>query len=77
MSIIAASYFEDFVNDIGLWSALVRKHEELFGWALPFYDLSDYDKDYLNPQDFEFFLRYYNPGDFREILPNLTLLPEE
>ncbi len=28
-------------------------------------------------ENFDFFLRYYNPGDFREVLPHLSLLPEE
>lgn len=55
-AIIVTCHFEDFISQIGLWPALVRKHEELYGQPLPFYDSEDYDRDYLNPQDFAYLL---------------------
>lgn len=55
-SVALVSHFEDFINELGLWSAFVRKQKELYGWYLPFYDLSGYDEDYHNVQDYAFLL---------------------
>ncbi|MCB9356847.1 MAG: DUF3843 family protein [Lewinellaceae bacterium] len=56
LAILITCYFEDFVNDIGLWRALTRKYTELHGYALPFYELSEYDPEYLNPEDFAYLI---------------------
>lgn len=32
------AYFEDRVNDIGFWDALVSLHKRKFGKRLPFFD---------------------------------------
>jgi hypothetical protein len=56
MAIIITCHFEDFISEIGLWRAVVRKHEDLYGKPLPFYDPEDYDPEYLNPQDFAYLI---------------------
>lgn len=52
LSVILTCHFEDFVNEIGLWAALRRKNEQLYGRPIPIFELDGYDSDYLNPQDF-------------------------
>ncbi len=56
LAVILTSHFEDFVNEIGLWAALRRKNEQLYGRPIPFFDLADYDPEYLNPQDFQYLI---------------------
>jgi hypothetical protein len=51
LACVIVSYYEDFINEIGIWSAFVNHNKESFGYYLPFYDLSDYDPDYINLQD--------------------------
>lgn len=46
--------FEDFINEIGLWQVFIQYNQQQFSYYLPFYDLSDYDPDYLNPVDFSY-----------------------
>jgi hypothetical protein len=53
------SYFEDYINDIGIWRAYIETNEALYGYALPFYDLSEYDKDYINFEDIAFLIWHY------------------
>ncbi len=52
MAVILTCHFEDFINEIGLWRTLVQKYREWDGEYLPFYDLEDYDPEYLNRDDF-------------------------
>lgn len=59
VSVAVVSHFEDFINELGLWSAFVRKQKELYGWYLPFYDLSEYDPEYLNAEDYAFLLWHF------------------
>ncbi len=54
LAIVLTCHFEDFINDIGLWKAFVRGNRKLYGRTLPFYDLEDYDPEYLTPQDFAY-----------------------
>lgn len=42
MAILITCHFEDFINNIGLWKALTRKHRELCGYAIPFYDPEEF-----------------------------------
>lgn len=58
-SVALVSHFEDFINELGLWSAFVRKQKELYGWYLPFYDLSEYDEEYINQEDYGFLLWHF------------------
>lgn len=50
-AILVAAWYEDFINEAGLWKAFTGRHEEVTGRALPFWDLEDYDLEYLNWQD--------------------------
>lgn len=59
LAIIVTSYFEDFINEIGIWDAFTRRNRKLYGYYLPFYDMRDYDPEYLNPQDFSFLVWYF------------------
>ncbi len=49
-------YFEDFTSEIGIWSAFVQHNQTLYGYPLPFYDLVDYDTDYINEADLAFLI---------------------
>lgn len=70
LAVLCTSYFEDFINDIGLWRALVRKHQELYGYPVPFYHEEAYDPEYLNPQDFAYLI-WHHLGK----MANKTLAP--
>lgn len=56
LSVLVVSYFEDFINEIGIWAAFRSINRELFGYPIPFYDLSDYDEEFLNPEDIAFLI---------------------
>lgn len=56
LAVVLTCHFEDFVSDIGIWRAVVRKQEELFGRPVPFFDLDGYDPEYLNVQDFAYLI---------------------
>ena len=49
-------YFEDFTSEIGIWSAFVQHNQTIYGYPLPFYDLADYDTDYINEADLAFLI---------------------
>ena len=53
------SYFEDFINEIGIWKAFIDTNKQLYGYYLPFYDLSEYDKTYINVEDIAFLIWHY------------------
>lgn len=59
MAILLTCHFEDFISNIGLWDAFRGKNKELYGRFLPFYELEDYDPDYLNPEDFAYLLWHH------------------
>ncbi|MBK9449471.1 MAG: DUF3843 family protein [Bacteroidetes bacterium] len=50
-SVWIAAWYEDFINEAGLWKAFTDRHQAVSGRALPFWDLDDYDAEYLNWQD--------------------------
>ncbi|MES2734278.1 MAG: DUF3843 family protein [Bacteroidota bacterium] len=64
LACILVSYYEDFISEIGIWKGFIDTNQELYGTYLPFYNLTDYDPDYLNRQDFAYlvwhFLTKYN-----------------
>jgi len=68
LSIVLTCHFEDFANEIGLWRALTEKHQELYGYALPFYDLENYDPEYLNPQDFAYLIWHHLEKTSKKII---------
>ena len=53
------SYFEDFIVEIGIWQTFIETNKELYGYCLPFYDLSDYDETYINVEDIAFLIWHY------------------
>jgi len=57
-------YFEDFTSEIGIWSAFVKYNQSLYGYPLPFYDLTDYDTDYLNQPDLAFLVWKFMANHF-------------
>ncbi len=70
LAIVLTCHFEDFINDIGLWKAFVRGNQDLYNRPLPFYDLEGYDPEYLNPQDFAYFIWHFlSKAAHKSILP--------
>ena len=59
LAIILVSYFEDQVNQIGLWQAVVDQFRAEFGYSVPFFDLEDYEDGELNWQDLAFLIWYF------------------
>ena len=53
------SYFEDYIVEIGIWKAFIDTNKELYGYALPFYDLSNYDETYINVEDIAFLIWHF------------------
>lgn len=49
-------YFEDVISNFGIWNCFVRKHKEMYGKVLPFYDINEaeYCYDDINPEDVYF-----------------------
>lgn len=70
ISLTVAAYFEDVISYTGLWQTFIRKHKEMYGKYLPFYDTNDknYYDDEVNPQDVAFLvwsvLQKENEGAF-------------
>ena len=54
------SYFEDYINEIGIWRSYIDYNKELYGYFLPFYDLSDYDETDSNIEDSAFLIWHYS-----------------
>jgi hypothetical protein len=44
LAIILTSYFEDYINEIGIWDYFVQKNQELYGWSVPFF-LTDIERE--------------------------------
>lgn len=53
------SYLEDYVNEIGIWTAFVETNEDLYGYPVPFYNVLGYDKADINHQDVAFLIWHY------------------
>ena len=53
------SYFEDYIVEIGIWRTFIETNKELYGYCLPFYDLSEYDETYINVEDIAFLIWHY------------------
>ena len=56
LAITLVAYFEDYINDIGIWKAFIETNKSLYGYALPFYDLSEYDEEYINAVDLAYLI---------------------
>ncbi len=58
MALTVTAYFEDVISDIGLWKAFTKRHREMYGKPLPFYEVNEelYVHDEINPQDVSFLI---------------------
>ncbi|MGB3342451.1 MAG: DUF3843 family protein [Aequorivita sp.] len=59
LSCFLASYFEDIISQTNVWGSFVKKHRELYGKNLPFYELDDYYEEEINLQDIVFLIWYF------------------
>jgi hypothetical protein len=59
LAISLVAYFEDFINEIGIWKAFIDTNKSLYSYSLPFYDLSEYDTEYLNIEDFAYLIYHF------------------
>ncbi|MFN0174069.1 MAG: DUF3843 family protein [Saprospiraceae bacterium] len=59
LAVVLSSWFEDYANEIGIWSTFVRKNKDLFGYQLPFFSLENYNEEDLNPEDIVYLLWHY------------------
>jgi hypothetical protein len=59
LSCFLVSYFEDIVSGTNLFVSFVKKHEELYGKKLPFFDQKDYFEDEANEADVAFLIWYF------------------
>jgi len=70
---VLGSYFEDFISEIGIWPAFVRHNQSLYGYPIPFYDLAEYDTNYINKADLAFLIWKYT-ADYN---PDSTGAPDQ
>lgn len=61
LSVVIASYIEDFASEIGIWKAFTDYNKEKFGYALPFFDIEneEYFENDFNPQDIAYIAWHY------------------
>jgi len=71
LAVILASYFEDYAAEVGFWKAFTDTHHERFGRYLPFYDLTEYDPEYLNIQDIQYLIWHF----VSKLCPNYVFDP--
>ncbi len=74
MALQLTAYFEDVVSDLGLWKAFVRKHKELYGKYLPFYELGK--EEYYADEVHEVDIRYLIWSHMMEIKVGTFINPE-
>lgn len=83
------SYFEDVVNEIGIWNALRKWHLKLYGKKNPLIaiDEEEYNDHEINPEDIQFIIytslvTFFNESDelktfISPVSQNLLLLSED
>ncbi len=80
LSLFLTNYFEDYVSDIGIWQAFTKRNKELYDVFVPFYNMNDYEEDYINYQDLAFliwyFMNYHNDRLFAPDMFEIILLAE-
>ncbi len=59
LACMLVSYLEDFTCEIGIWRAFIEHNKELYGYYLPFYELTDYDPEYLNVEDIAYIIWHF------------------
>jgi len=57
IALSVAAYFEDIISKFGLWNGFTRKHYQMYGKYLPFYELSgSYLPEEINIEDVMFLI---------------------
>lgn len=74
LTIVLTRHFEDFINEIGIWEAVRKKNEHFYGKILPFYDLSEYDSEYLNPEDFSYLAWHTLSDNSKKVIDPLNII---
>ena len=75
IALSVAAYFEDIISEFGLWQGFTRKHYQMYGKYLPFYELTDfYDPEYVNVEDIMFLI--WSILQKEKIETNVVLNPE-
>lgn len=59
LAVVLVSWFEDYANEIGLWSAFTRKNKELYGYRLPFFNADNGDDGEMNTAGIAYLLWHY------------------
>ncbi len=59
LACVLTCWFEDLVSDFGLWNAFIRKHYEMYGMYIPFYETDEYYDGEINPQDIAFLIWHF------------------
>lgn len=57
--IFLTSYLEDIISGSNIWNSFIKKHQELYGKPLPFYDDKDYVEGEVNLSDVKFLTWYF------------------
>jgi len=73
LAIFLVSYFEDIISETRIFSSFVKKHQELYGTELPFYDTSEYYEDEINIQDVKFLIWYF----LNTLIDNVLIYPTQ
>ncbi len=59
IALTLTDYMQDIACDAGLWRSFVDANRELYGWSVPFHDISENYVDYeLNREDVRFLVWY-------------------
>lgn len=69
--IFLTSYLEDIISGSEVWNSFVKKHKEIYGKPLPFYETEgDYVEGEVNLQDVKFLVWYFINSVNKNILLN-------
>lgn len=72
--IFLTSYLEDIISGSEVWNSFIKKHNELYGKPLPFYDTKDnYVEGEVNIQDVKFLTWYF----INSVNKNVLLNPQD
>jgi hypothetical protein len=75
LSVMLASYVEDFASEIGIWKAFTDYNKAELGFCVPFFDTekAEYFENDLNPQDLSYIVWHYVSSHFSDGIfpPNL------
>ena len=65
------SYLEDVISGSEVWNAFTKKHKEIYGTHLPFFDTeNDYVEGEVNMQDVKFLIWYFINSVNKNVLLN-------